>query len=156
MRLSLFSLLFFSEKIFSACVGLACTCSISATNVSFGTYDPLSVVPIKTNASVAVNCSALVLNGLVAYEIDLSEGNGTYAQRKMMNATYALNYNLYTDATLTVPWGDGSNGSGTVSDNYLLAVSPSIRNYTIYAEMPAQQTAPPGTYSDTIIATVTF
>ncbi|MCS5710955.1 spore coat protein U domain-containing protein [Candidatus Berkiella aquae] len=140
----------------ATCLGLGCNCTIGASGVSFGSYNPLSASPNNSTGSMSVTCSALVLGLLVGYEMQLSTGSGSYATRKMQSGANQLNYNLYTDAARTLIWGDGSGGTQTVSDSYLLMISPTVTNYTVYGRIPALQNVMTGSYSDSIIASVIF
>jgi spore coat protein U-like protein len=67
-----------------------------------------------------------------------------------------LQYNLFTDALHTIIWGDGSSGTSSVSDSYILNLLSTTRNYTVYGQIPASQNVAVGAYTDSIIATVTF
>jgi len=62
-----------------------------------------------------------------------------------------VTYGLYRDSARTLPWGDiiGTDtaaGTGTCSSQAL----------AVYGRVPTQSTPTPGTYTDTIIVTVTF
>lgn len=133
------------------------TCNTSATPTAFGTYNPLSPLAVTTTGTVNVSCSALI-SLLVNYTITLSAGSsGTYAARTMASGGNHLTYNLFTDTAHTTIWGDGSGGTGTVTDGYLLQVLfPVSRNYSVYGRLSALQNVAPGTYADTIFVTVTY
>jgi spore coat protein U-like protein len=69
----------------------------------------------------------------------------------MSNGGAQITYGLYQNAARSQPWGNntGTNtvaGSGTGSGQAL----------TVYGRVPAQTTPAPGTYSDSIIATLTY
>lgn len=142
----------------ASCLGL-CTCSVVATGVTFGSYNPLSSSNVDANGNVAVTCrvlNALNLGLVVAYQISLSTGaSGSYAPRTMKNGVHALNYNLYTSGSYGTVW---STGAGAVSDSYLLLLLNTTRNYTIFGRIPGSQNlVPVGSYSDpTITVTVTY
>lgn len=135
----------------------ALTCSLSAVGTSFGTYNPFSATPLDSAGSVTVTCENLV-SLLVSYSVQLSPGSsGGYAPRRLNGTGYQLDYNLYTDATRASVWGDGSGGTSTVNDGYLLgALFPVVRNYTVYGRMPAGQNVAPGSYTDTITVTINY
>ena len=124
---------------------LAATCTVSASGLVFGTYDPLLNQNVDSVASIAVNCDQAV-----AYSVALSPGNGSYGARAMISGNHQLLYNLYVDATLTSVWGDGSGQSATVNANQATAT------HTVYGRVPAGQNAHVGVYSDTIVVTLTF
>jgi spore coat protein U-like protein len=97
--------------------------------------------------------------------ISLSPGQwGSYATRQMANGAARLNYNLYTLATRTVVWGDGSGSTAIVpaytGGNFNLSGNSTLAfnnpNLTIYGRIPAGQNLPTGLYTDTITLTLTF
>lgn len=146
------------------CAGLdarALDCTVSATGVAFGVYDAAASAPADSTGRITVRC--VHLGGGAArtgYSIALSPGaSGSYAQRQMRSGTSSLNYNLFDDATRLRVWGNGTAGSAMVTGS--LVVNPgrfatNEASYPIYGRIPAQQAADTGTYSDTILVTLTF
>ncbi|GAB3338074.1 hypothetical protein GCM10027565_36630 [Bordetella tumulicola] len=63
-----------------------------------------------------------------------------------------MRYQLYTSSARSVIWGDGTSGTAAVT----AAGSGLAQTLTIYGSVPAQSTPTPGTYRDTIIATISF
>ncbi|HVY03664.1 MAG TPA: spore coat U domain-containing protein [Caulobacterales bacterium] len=141
----------------SACLGLGCTCAVSAQDAAFGTYDPFSVAPADTAGQVSITCQAQVAV-FFSYDIKLSSGAGAYAARRMASGAETLAYQLYTDPARTLVWGDGGAGTTFISNAYTLSISLLSRtdDFPVYARAPALQNAKPGAYSDTITVTVTF
>jgi spore coat protein U-like protein len=132
------------------------TCTVQASGVNFGIYDPFNSTPTDATGTASVTCSALA-SVLVSYTIRLSTGgSGSYASRTLTSGSYTLNYNLYTSAAHAAIWGDGSAGTSTVSDSYLLEIGSVTRDYPVYGRIPAAQNAAVGTYSDTITVTVDY
>ncbi len=121
------------------------TCGLSVQGVSFGSYDTFSNVALDSTGNIGVTCSFTA-----TYTIALSEGGGSYALRAMANGTHRLNYNLYTDATRTAVWGDGTGGTAIVNGR------GKIGNHAVYGRIPARQNAYVGSYSDIITVTLTF
>lgn len=147
----------FGGRAEAVCLSIDCSCAITTTNHSFGSYAPLSGLPSDTTSPVEVACSSVLLNIAIAYDISLSTGqSGSYGQRRMSSGHGQLSYNLHTSAARNVVWGDGGSGSTTVSDSYLLTQTPTVRSYTVYGRIPGGQLVPAGIYLDTILATVTF
>lgn len=137
----------------------AATCTVSATPISFGTYIPSNAGPTDDTARVQVTCTAI--NQTVSYTIALNAGlnsGGSFANRRMSNSGFVLLYQIYTTAARTTVWGDGTGGTSIVSDSYNCGrCNNRRRNYTTYGRLPGLQwAAAPGSYSDTITATVTF
>lgn len=132
----------------SATVSNACT--ISASNLSFGSYQPLVGTAVDATTSIDVNCTLDT-----AYNVGLDAGAGSgasVATRKLTSGTDLLNYTLYRDSGRTNVWGntvssDTSAGTGTGS----------TQNLTVYGRIiSGQSSVPSGSYSDTINVTVTF
>ncbi|MFI4962499.1 MAG: spore coat U domain-containing protein [Legionellales bacterium] len=147
-----------AHYVHASCIGVGCTCTVAVTGgtVAFGNYNPISGTALSTTGTVAVTCSALVIGLNVSYVIALNAGaNGTFAARKMILVS-TLQYNLYTDAGHTTVWGDGTAGTSTISDSYLLSLLSHTVNYTVNGLLPASQYVPPGAYTDTITVTVTY
>lgn len=146
-----------SQSAWGACTGIGCTCVVSSSAAPFGNYSSLSGSAVDTTANVQVVCSVLVVGLNVSYTIASSTGNaGSYTPRQMTFSSYALPYNLYTDAAYTQIWGNGTSGTNIISDSYVLALLSQTRNYTIYGRIPAGQNVAPGAYNDTIVVTLTF
>lgn len=130
------------------------SCSVSATEVSFGIYDPFSSSPTDSTGTVTVTCFGL-LGGI--FEVSLSTGqSGTYSPRRMANGGNNLNYNLYTNSSRTSIWGDGTGGTLLQSVNCVLLCLGIPNNLTAYGRIPARQDVPAGAYSDSITVTVNF
>ena len=133
------------------------SCNVSATAVNFGVYNPLSGLPTDATGTVTVSCQVVIVGLFVSWTIGLSSGSsGSYVNRQLHSGADALNYNIYTTAAHTVVWGDGTGGTGVVSDNPFLIVGPDSVNYTAYGRLFAGQDRAAGSYSDTIIVTVTY
>lgn len=126
-------------------------CTASSSPVAFGSVDVLSGVSVDATGSVTVTCT----NGTGwAADAGLGAGAGaTYTSRKMTSGTDLLNYVLYTDASRTTVWGDGTGGTATVSNTG----TGSAQNFTVYGRVPVGQTSVPvGSYADTVVVTITY
>jgi spore coat protein U-like protein len=132
---------------FWAAPGQACT--ISASGVDFGAYDPRSTTADDGVGQVNLNCPT----GTKTATVTISTGNsGSYTvPRRMTSGTNNLNYNLFTNSNRTTIWGNGSSGTGTMSVS-----SRGVFTLPIYGRIPAGQNVRAGTYSDTVTVTVTF
>jgi spore coat protein U-like protein len=80
-------------------------------------------------------------------------GGGTFAGRRMSSGGAHLSYQLFSTASRSTVWGDGTAGTVTVSGDCPPGCETS---YTVYGRIPTKQPAAPGTYIDTIVVTVTF
>lgn len=124
----------------------AATCTVSTAGVAFGAYNPLNATATDGVGSVTVSCSGN------PGAMTLSSGtgqSGSYSARVMKSGTSSLNYNLYTTATRTTVWGNGTSGTSTRS---LSAVG----TYTVYGRIPALQNVSAGTYTDSVVVTLTY
>ncbi|MEQ1439345.1 spore coat U domain-containing protein [Fontimonas sp. SYSU GA230001] len=131
-------------------------CTVSTSPVVFGSYNPISGAAVDSTGTVTVTCTAVVSIS-VNYSIALGTGlGGSFAPRRMTSGANTLPYNLYTSASRSTVWGDGSGGTSTVSDGYTLGLLLVTRNYTVYGRIPASQNVAAGAYADTIVVTVTY
>lgn len=134
---------------------VSANCTISTAAVAFGTYDP-----VVTHASTALTSTGTVTTTCTkdaAVAITLGQGanantGSTDAApvRRMISGTNYLSYQLYTDEARTAVWGNDATvdvpvtGTGTAV------------NTTVYGSVLAGQNVPAGSYTDTVVATVTF
>jgi spore coat protein U-like protein len=122
------------------------TCSVSAQNLDFGRHGLLKN-RIDAASQLAVSCTS----GL-PFAISLNGGltNAAPAERKMTNGTHAITYGLFRDSARSQPWGSATGllAAGTGSGI--------VQNLTVYGRVPVQTTPPAGTYSDTVVVTVTY
>jgi len=123
------------------------TCLISATALAFGTYTGSLITATST---ISVTCT-----NTTPYNVGLDAGlatGATVTTRKMQGPSGALlAYALYRDAAHTNNWGntvgtDTQSGTGNGSAQAL----------TVYGQLAASQYVTPGSYSDTITATISY
>jgi spore coat protein U-like protein len=134
----------------------AIMCTVSVSGVSFGAYDTLSSSDRDSSGTVTIYCSGTV-GANVSYSILLSQGDGTYAVRKAKNGLTDMYYNLYTDASRSQVWGDGTAGTVVISDSYQMTATSESRSYTVYGRVPgSQNSAMVGGYSDNLLATLSY
>jgi spore coat protein U-like protein len=135
------------------------SCTASITAISFGAYNPLSGVGNAATGTLTVTCTATGTGSTtVTGTLTLSTGDsGSYTTRYMLSGTNKLDYNIYATPAYTQVIGNGTGGtyapseSGTVYAGQLYQVS-----LPLYGFVPASQNAAPGSYSDVIVATVTY
>jgi spore coat protein U-like protein len=122
-------------------------CTISANALAFGTY---SRTLINATSAISVTCTKST-----AYNVGLSAGTGsgaTVTNRKMTGPGSALlGYKLFRDSGRTLNWG---NTVGT--DTLTGAGSGTVQSVTIYGQLPAGEIATPGSFGDSMTATVTY
>lgn len=123
-------------------------CVASASTMNFGNYTASSGSADNANSTVTVTCS-----NNDPYTVALNGGNsGHVAARTMTNGTNTLGYGVYTSSGYSTIWGDGTNGTSTVSGTG----NGVAQNYTAYGQVPVGEYSAAGSYSDTLTATVTF
>ena len=142
----------------ATCTGIACSCSISAEPLNFGTYNPINSSNVDAAGNVSVSCGALLVGFNVSYEMTLSSGgSGNLLNREMSNGGDTIAYNLYTNSSRTTIWGDGAGGTGSITNSYLLTlVNNRTDNFPIYGRVLSGQNVSAGAYSDSLVATVIF
>lgn len=132
---------------------VAANCVIGAQSLNFGSYD--GTAALTTSGDVSVRCS----NG-TPYTVLLSAGAGTFAQRLLGNGgSKSLQYNLYTSSAYGTVWGDGSASTGTLGGTGSGLSASQVKTHTIYGQLPnsaSNQDAPAGSYSDSIVVTVSY
>ncbi len=123
------------------------TCLISATSLAFGTYTGTAV---NSTSTVSVTCT-----NTTTYNVGLNAGlasGATVTTRKMTGPSSSLlAYSLYSDSARSVNWGQ-TVGTDTVSGTG----NGSAQSLTVYGLLPAAQYVNPGSYTDTITATITY
>lgn len=132
---------------FTVSATYSATCTVSSTAHSFGTAGVLAAA--RTGSStLTATCSATT-----PYTIAL-DGGTTGAtdpsQRQMSKASERITYGLYRDSARTQPWGSSAGNTQGGSGSGL------AQAYTVFGQVPAQATPSPGSYTDTIVATMTY
>jgi len=130
----------------------------SSTSMAFGAYNPGLTTATTTTATITLSCTGSLLGALGAsylppYTVSLSTGGGTYAQRLMTTGSTTLKYQIYTSGSYGTVWGDGSGTTSTVAGGN---DGNTTETLTAYGSIPAGQYVKPGSYTDTITATITY
>jgi spore coat protein U-like protein len=124
---------------------VASQCSVSASNMNFGTASLLTSALSATSA-IAVSC-----NAAIPLTIALDNGaTGTGPTTRLMTAgTHTVQYGIYKDNAHNQPWGS-TVGTNTASGNGPAA------SLTAYGQVPTQAAPVPGSYADVVGVTVTY
>ena len=104
---------------------------------------------IDTTGTVNVTCT-----NTSPYHVRLDGGNAAATDptlRKMTLGANQITYGLYRDAARSLPWG--STDSTNTLDGTGTAASVA---HTVYGRIPPQASKPLGTYTDTIVVTISF
>jgi spore coat protein U-like protein len=132
----------------SATATVVSSCNVSATNISFGTIGLLTANTDSTG-TLTIQC-----NSTLPYTVSLNGGNSGATdptQRKMASGSTNIIYGLYLDSARSLPWGS-TGGTNTASGTG----SGASQNLTVYGRIAPQTTPNPGTYTDTIVVTVSY
>ncbi|WP_275097805.1 spore coat U domain-containing protein [Sedimenticola hydrogenitrophicus] len=125
------------------------SCDVTATDLAFGTYDPLNPTPTDADSVVTVTCT--VDTGYVI-GLDAGVGNGASTDtRKLSQGDQVIDYSLYRDSGRMLVWGntgeaDTAAGIGTGAP----VETP------VYGRIPPRQTVKRGVYIDTVTVSVMF
>jgi spore coat protein U-like protein len=136
-----------TTRTFGVVAVVQAACTISATPLAFGNY---AGVQKDTTATLTATCT-----NTTPYNIGLSVGQApgaTVNTRAMTGPSAAmLNYAIFRDSTRSINWG---NTVGT--DTLVGQGTGSVQSLTVYGRIPAGQSPRPGSYADTVIATITY
>jgi spore coat protein U-like protein len=131
-------------------------CTITTTAVDFGSYDP--VVANKTTDLTAQGKVSVLCTTGAAATVTLGQGSNADTGstdaapvRRLKHGTADfLSYALFSDAGLTTAWGNtAGTGVGHTGDG-------ASHDLTVYGNLLAGQNVPVGTYTDTVVATISF
>ncbi len=139
-------------------------CTLNVSPMSFGTYNPTLTTAVGTSTSGTLLCT-YTGTGFTA-NITVSTGNsGSYATRHLVLGAQSLNYNVYLDPGYTVIFGNGSAGTSDFTVCYpggsVVCTGTTVQSGvtytgTVYGRIPAGQNVKAGTYTDTLVVTVTY
>jgi spore coat protein U-like protein len=137
-----------SSTSFSATATVASTCNVNATTVNFGAQGILAGNK-DAQGTLSIQCSPSL-----PYTVSLNGGSSGATdptQRKMSFSGANVTYGLYRDSARSLPWGS-TIGTNTASGNG----TGVTQTQTVYGRVPSQTTPKPGTYTDSVIATVGY
>ena len=135
---------------------VAANCDITANGLAFGTYDPV-VTNLTADLDVDGSVSVICTSGTTG-DISLGQGlnpGGLSSEedpvRQMSDGgTNFLSYEIFQETGRTTNWGNTvTSDVPHIGDGTLTAI-------TIYGRIPGAQIVPVASYSDTVVATVTF
>jgi spore coat protein U-like protein len=126
----------------------ATICSVAASTLNFGATGVLRA-GLDATSSITVTCT-----NAAPYTVALDgglTGAANPTQRKMSQGAETITYGLYQDSGRTSPWGN-STGVNTIAGTG----TGLAQSFTVYGRVPAQSTPSPGTYSDTVVLTISY
>lgn len=137
---------------FTVSAAVAKACTIDAADLDMGTWDGTG--NLNGASTITVRCT----NG-TGYDVSLDPGQNAAnsADRKLSSGTDLLAYNLYTDAARTQIWDDvsGTNKATGTGTGMAKANEQDIRVYA-RVQLADLQAAKPGSYTDSVTATITY
>lgn len=132
-------------------------CTITGNALSFGTYDTIAGTAVTQTTTISVACT----NGMAAPPVTLGEGlhaaagsTGAAPLRQLNDggdttSAHNLTYNLYSGGYVSV-WENVTGVNAPTPDG-------TSHTMTVYGKIDANQhSAYAGSYTDTVVATVTF
>jgi spore coat protein U-like protein len=123
-------------------------CGVNASDLNFGNY---SGALVNGTSTISISCNTTN----TPYNVGLNQGvaSGASVTNRSMTgpSSTLLHYSLFRDSALTQNWGN-TVGTDTVSGTN----TGSTQSITVYGQIPAGQKGPPGLYTDTLIATLTY
>lgn len=132
---------------FQVTATVAKACDVATSALTFPTSGMLTTA-VDGQSSLGVICTAGT-----SYTVGLDgglSGASDPAARRMRSGSDAIAYGLYQNPARSVAWGTAASatvgGTGTAATQTL----------PIYGRVPVQAAPPPGTYSDTVVVTVTY
>ena len=143
---------------FTVSVTIAASCTISAGPLAFLSPGALTA-NVDQTSTIAITCTSTT-----PYTVGLDNGvnfsSGTRRMKDTGAGTTFVNYGLYTDSARTNAWTTTTSTTTCTGGANTCAVGTgagSNQNITVYGRVPAQTPTPaPATYTDTIVATVTY
>ena len=124
-------------------------CRVAVSSLSFGVYDPLVThagSTLDATAAVSVTCT----KGITANVLMDDGSHGESGGRRMASGSESVGYQLYRDASRSLPW---ERGDAQVLRGEGVFVPTTLR---VYGRVPSGQVVVAGAYSDTVTATVDF
>jgi spore coat protein U-like protein len=130
-------------------------CILTTVPLTFGVYDPLSATAKTGAGQIQLVCTVGATPSVVV-DVGL---NVAGSQRRMVSGGNFLNYDVFQPAsnaanaacTYVTAYPTSGLGFGLTA-----APSTASRTYNVCGQIPALQSAPNGSYTDTVTATITF
>lgn len=152
-KILIFTFAIFTAMFFAGNAGAApASCSISSSpGVGFGNYDIFPTTPTDSTGTITIVCDKTTW---ATVAIGQSPNSGGFNPRQMRRSgeTDLLSYNIFTDSSRTIIWGDGTGGTQTITEH---AFNDTPLSLTMYGRIPAGQDVSTGFYSENLTATVT-
>jgi spore coat protein U-like protein len=131
-------------------------CTISAADLSFGSYDPVvanKTIPLDVSTTVNVLCT----KGSTGVTVGLNTGTHAAAGNRFMAEPGGdtLQYELYSDTPGGTVWGNSGTGLVAWPTFGPIGAGAGVTK-SIFGRVPAGQDKTVGHYTDVVTATVNF
>ena len=126
------------------------SCTVSASGVAFGPYDPAD--DADAAGDIDVFCTCVTGNDCtdLPYSLEIQAGlSGSTTARALLpggGGAQTLSYGLFQDSGRTANWGTGVEAVGRT---YPIALYGSSQRTQVYGRVPQGQYVPAGTYGET-------
>jgi spore coat protein U-like protein len=142
---------------FTVSVTITASCTISASNLAFGSQGVLAA-NVDQTSTITAQCT-----NTTPYTVGLDNGlnfsGGTRRMKDTGAGTTFVNYGLYTDVARANAWTTTTSTTTCTGGANTCAIgtgSGSNQNITVYGRIPSQTTPTPATFNDTVTATITY
>lgn len=132
---------------------VASICSITAGSLAFGAYDTLTAGQVDGQATVSVACTKGAVASITLGQGQNPGGGSSDAApvRRMASGVSFLSYALFSDTTRLVTWGNTA-----LTGQAYIALSSAVTQLTVYGRIAASQDVPAGSFTDVVVATISF
>jgi spore coat protein U-like protein len=139
----------------SGATAFGATCSVAATGVAFGEYQPRDRGRVESSGRVTVSCSGIP-GERVTYSLSLlNTSSSVQGGRALLRQGHSLRYQLFLDTARTQLWGDGTSATSVIKDTITIPKVNWSQDYFVYGRMMGEQSdAVEGSYVDRLIITL--
>ncbi|MDO9010490.1 MAG: spore coat U domain-containing protein [Gallionella sp.] len=142
----------------SSTVTASCSAFSQGAGFGFAGYTNNSATNVDATTSVTATCTAgtpytMAVSAGTHYNAAGGMGGGWRNLQNGTTLTSFLGYGIYQDAGYTTFWGSGVGGQGSLG---AVASGAGTASYTLYGRIPAGQAAVVGSYTDTVVASLTY
>ncbi|MFM0065191.1 Csu type fimbrial protein [Paraburkholderia aspalathi] len=135
------------------------TCTASPSTLSFGNVSPIGLSAVAATGTVSISCTWPAVTLTPSVQVCLNMGGTT--PRALTIGANQLQYNLYQDAALSLPWGSTTLGTIPISVtlNKPVTGNTATTSVNFYGQITANQPTVPTTgnasttYSQTLSQT---
>ena len=135
------------------------TCTASPSALSFGNVSPIGLSAVAATGTVSISCTWPAITLTPSGQVCLNMGGTT--PRALTIGANQLQYNLYQDAALSLPWGSTTLGTTPISVtlNKPVTGNTATTSVNFYGQITANQPTVPTTgnasttYSQTLSQT---